>query len=387
MKFVRKNINQNRYIDNIFGVSSLAKQDMHGIDASIGCLYGEDNNIFTFDSVFENEKNISNGNNASYANPMGNKDFIDAIEDFVLDKHIKNNYRILASSGGTGAIYMGIKTCLDEKDTIILPEIGWGNYNVIAQEFNLNVINYDIYDINSLLKTIDEVKEKAFIVINSPCHNPCGHAYSIDEWKIIVDKINNCNKEVVLLNDIAYIDYSFEDRKQYLDLFNDINDNVLVLIAYSCSKSFSYYGKRVGALIAINNDNEFLDSYINYCTRIARTTWSNVNNGAMQNVADVLKNHRDEYLKEKQEAVNLLKERSNLFISQAKENNLDIYPYTDGFFISLKIEDQNKRDIIHNTLLENHIYAVKIKKGIRIGICALPLKSIDGLAKKIKELY
>lgn len=387
MKFVRKKINKNKYIDNVFTVSSAAKNDPSGINASIGCLYGEDNKIYTFNSVFGNEKNISNENNVSYANPSGNKEFLDAIGDFVLDKHIKNNYRILASSGGTGAIYMGIRTCLDEKDTIILPEIGWGNYGVIAQELNLNVLNYDIYNINSLLSLIDNATDKIFIVINSPCHNPCGHSYSFDEWKAIIDKANNCGKEVIILNDIAYIDYSFEDRKQYFDLFNDINDNVLVLIAYSCSKAFSYYGKRVGALIAINNDNEFLDTYINYCTRIARTTWSNVNNGAMQNIVDVLNNHRDEYLKEKQELVNLLKNRSSLFISQAKENNLEIYPYTDGFFITLIIEEQNRRDSIHENLLKNHIYAVKIKKGIRIGICALPLNVIDGLAKKIKDLY
>lgn len=387
MKFVRKNINKNKYIDSIFAVSSLAKQDQSGIDASIGCLYGEDNRILTFNSVFNNEKNISNENNALYANPSGNKDYIGAIESFVLDGHIKNNHRILASSGGTGAIYMSIRTCLDENDTIILPEIGWGNYGVIAQEFNLAVANYDIYNIDSLLSLIDEVKDKVFIVINSPCHNPCGHSYTFDEWKMLINKINNCGKEVILLNDIAYIDYSFEDSKQYFDLFNILNDNVLVLMAYSCSKAFSYYGKRVGALIAINNDNEFLDTYINYCTRIARTTWSNVNNGAMQNIADIIKNHRVEYIKEKQDAVNLLKKRSDLFISQAKENDLDIYPYTDGFFITLKIEDQNTRDHVHDNLLNNHIYTVKVKKGIRIGICALPLNSIDGLAKKIKDSF
>lgn len=387
MKFVKKSINENKYVDNIFSITSLAKQDASAINATIGCLYSEDGSIFTFNTIKNIEKNISDKKQASYANPLGNKDYLEMIDDFVLDNHIKNNHRIIATSGGTGAIYMAIKTCLDENDMIILPEIGWGNYDVMAQENNLKVINYDIYNPNSLLNAIDKVDKKAFIVINSPCHNPCGHSYTYNEWKSIVEKLNNCGKEVIVLNDVAYIDYSFEDRKQYFDLFNNINDNVLVLIAYSCSKAFSYYGKRVGALIAINNDNDFLDVYINYCTRVARTTWSNVNNGAMQSIADVLKNHRDEYLKEKQEAIKLLKNRSELFISQAKENNLEIYPYTDGFFIALKIEDQNRRDLIHDVLLKNHIYTIKTKKGIRIGICALSIDSIDGLAKKIKDLF
>lgn len=294
--------------------------------------------------------------------------------------------QIIATAGGTGALHIGIKSCLDEKDTIILPEIGWGNYKVMADEMNLNVVNYDIYDINSLLSKIDEVNGKVFIVINSPCHNPCGHAYSFDEWKLIIDKANNSNKEVVILNDIAYIDYASKDNKKYFDLFNTINDNVLVLLAYSCSKSFSYYGKRVGAFIAINNDSEFLDTYINYCTRIARTTWSNVNNGAMQNIADVIENHYSEYLKEKEDAVSMLKQRADLFISQAKECGLECYPYSNGFFIAIKLKDNDTRDILFDNLINNHIYAVKVMKGIRLGICALPLNTIDGLAKKINNI-
>ena len=82
-----------------------------------------------------------------------------------------------------------------------------------------------------------------------------------------------------------------------------------------------------------------------------------------------------------------MKKRSDLFISQAKECDLDIYPYTEGFFVTLRIEDQKRRDEIHERLINNHIYTVKVKLGIRIGICSLPLKSIDGLAKKIKSLY
>ena len=387
MKFVRKNINSKQYIDNMFLVSEQAKDDINGVDATVGCLCNEDGKLFTFDTVYNNEKNISSIRNASYASPSGNIEYLDTIKDFILDKHVSINSQIIATAGGTGALYVGIKSCLDEKDTIIYPNLAWGNYSIIADELNLNVLYYDIYDVDSLLKRIDEVQDKVYIVINSPCHNPCGLSYTYDEWKRIIDKISNCGKEVILLNDVAYIDYAYSDAKKYFDLFNTINDNVLVLIAYSCSKSFSYYGKRVGALIAINKDNELLKTYINYCTRIARTTWSNVNNGAMQNIADVLKNHFPEYKKERDNAISFMKKRSDLFVSQAKECDLDIYPYTEGFFVILKIEDQKRRDEIHERLISNHIYTVKVKSGIRIGICSLPLKSIDGLAKKIKSLY
>lgn len=385
MKFVRKNINTNKYIDNVFSVSTLAKKDPNGINATAGCLAREDGKLLAYNSVFNNEKNISPINNAAYANPAGNKDYLDKVAKHVLEDKVTNNYRIISSAGGTGAIFLAIKSCLGENDTIIFPEVGWGNYKVMAQEFNLNVLNYDIYNLDSLLNKIDEVEGKVFVVINSPSHNPCGHAYTLEEWKKIIDKLNSLNKEVVLLNDIAYIDYSFENCKEYFKLFNNISDNMLVILAYSCSKSFSYYGKRVGAFIAINNDNDFLDTYINLCTRLARSAWSNVNNGAMQNIASVLTDHLDEYMSERKEAIELLEKRSKLFMKQADECGLDYYPYNSGFFVTLKFDDLKKRDEVHQKLIDKHIYTVKVNKGIRIGICALSLSAIDGLALKIKE--
>lgn len=390
MKFVRKTINPEKYIDNIFTVTNMAKADPDGINATAGCLYDESGKLLTFDSVFENEKAMSSIQHASYSTPEGNKEYLDLINKHVLEDRVKTNNATIATAGGTGALYLATKTCLGDGDTIILPSIAWGNYKVIAQELNLNIINYDVYDINTLLAAIDKAPDKVFVVINSPCHNPCGQEYTYEEWKVIIDKLNNCNREAVLLNDIAYIDYANENAKQYFDLFNSLNDNVLVELAFSCSKSFSYYGKRLGALIVINNDKEFVDYYLNLCTRLCRATWSNCNNGAMVNVVSILKNNYDEYIKERKDSLAMLNKRIDLFTKQAKENNLDFYPYSAGFFITLKIEDLELRDKVHKAFLDNRIYTIKVNKGIRIALCSVPLEKVDGLAVKmaniIKEL-
>lgn len=386
MKFVRKNLNTDRYVDNIFSISKLAKEDPLALDATKGCLFTEEGKLFTYNSVFNNESTIEDIEQASYAQPEGNKEYLELISKHVFENKVTNNYRTLASAGGTGAIYLAVKSCLEDKDTIILPEVAWGNYKVIAQELNLKVVNYDIYNLDSLFKAIDSVTGKVFIVINSPSHNPCGHAYTYKEWEQIINKVNNIDKEVVILNDVAYLDYANDDAKEYFQLFNKINNNVLIELAYSCSKSFSYYGKRIGAFIVIHNDEEFLDHYINMCARLARTTWSNCNNGAMLNIVSLLKEHRDEYIKEKNESKKMLENRANLFISQAKENSLETYPYTNGFFVCLKLDDLDLRDKLHKALIDNHIYTIKVYKGIRVGICAIPLNRIDGLAKKIADI-
>ena len=387
MKFVKKSENTKPYVDSIFSVVNAAKKDSEGINATAGCLYSEEGKLFTFKSVFECENKLSAIQKASYAqSPAGNNDYINEVIKFVLEDYVTNNHNGIATAGGTGAIYTAMKTCLDDNDTIIYPEISWGNYRVMADEYNLNTITYDVYDLDDLLNKIDTINSKVFLIINSPCENPLGHSYTYEQWSTIIDKLNSLNNEVVLLCDIAYIDYANNEPKKFMQLFNNISDNVLVLIAASCSKAFSYYGQRLGALIAINNDLEFIEHYINLCSRLARSTWSNLNNPAMLTIADTLINHNEEYMNELKDAKKMLKDRIDLFIRQADECGLEYYRFFDGFFVTLKMKDNDYRDSFHKKLIDNHIYTIKVNKGIRIGLCSTPLNIVDGLANKIKEL-
>ncbi|MCR5096175.1 MAG: aminotransferase class I/II-fold pyridoxal phosphate-dependent enzyme [Erysipelotrichaceae bacterium] len=385
MKFLKENENTQRYVDSIFSVVNAAKADPLAINATAGCLYDEEGKLFTYDCVAKADRNISDIERSSYASsPSGNKEYIDLVCDFVLDGKVSANHTAIAASGGTGAIYMAVKTCLKDGDTIIYPEISWGNYRVIANENNLEVLTYDVYDLEDLFKKIDMTSGKLFLVINSPCENPLGHAYSMDEWKAIMNKLNGLNREVILLCDIAYIDYA--RNRDYFTLFNELDDNVLVLLAASCSKAFSFYGQRLGLLVAINNDNEFLDLYFNLCSRLARATWSNLNNAGMLTIGRVLKEDKEAYLKELAEAREMLMKRSDLFIRQANDCGLELYTFSDGFFVTLKMKDNESRDKAHQRLLDNHIYTIKVNKGIRVALCSTPLKIVDGLAYKIKEL-
>ena len=387
MRFVKENENTARYVDNIFSVVNAAKADPEAINATAGCLYDEEGKLLTFNSVYETEKTITSREKASYAaSPAGNPDYNEAVMDFVLEGRVTNHHAAIASAGGTGAIYTAVRTCLNDGDTILYPQIAWGNYKVIADEYNLKPLTYDIYDLNDLLNKIDSVEGKVFLIINSPCENPLGCALSFDEWKKVIDKLNHLGKEAVLLCDIAYIDYANNDPKKFFELFNDLSDDVLVLIAASCSKAFSYYGQRLGALIAIHNDPEFLDHYVNLCSRLARATWSNLNNAGMRNIAKVLREHKEEYLRELSEAKEMLKKRTDLFLAQAQECGLELYRFNDGFFVTVKMNDNESRDAFHKRLIDHHIYTIKVNKGIRLGLCSVPLHIVDGLANKIKEL-
>lgn len=385
--FLREDRDNSDYVDGVFSIAAKAKadNDPSKINATVGALYSDEGKIYTYKSVFDCLDKVPTSIKAAYANgSAGNAKFNKEVADYVLEGKVKN-YSYIPTAGGTAAISLAMNTLVKPGDTILVPAISWGNYKLMAKEFKLNVSEYDVYDLDGLFKKVDEV-EKVFVIINSPCENPLGHSYSYSDWEKIIDKFNNCGKEVVLVNDVAYMDYSYgSDYKRYFELYNKLNDNILVLIAYSCSKVFSYYGMRMGLMIAIHNNKEFLNHLINQFGKYIRTIYSSINAGGMESIADLLANHKDEFNKEKQGMVDLLAKRSKLFLDEAKKVGLEHYPYNEGFFITLKFNDNESRDKVHAKLMDNHIYTVKVNKGIRVAICSVPSDVIVDLVDRIKE--
>lgn len=397
MRFINENHNLKKLNDNVFYVSSMAKKakaelgNVAVINSTIGSFVNEEGEIVAFKTVYDQFNEIPNPKKAAYASGMkGNPEFIEAISDFVLEKRIHKPYTAIASAGGTAAISMAIKNCTNPNDTLLIPEVAWASYSLMAEEYNLNLLKYDVYAIDDLLSKVQEVANKegrVFLIINNPCHNPCGATYSKEQWRELVDGLNQIEVPIVLLNDIAYIDYSYDlaESRAYLDIMNDLNDHILYLIAYSCSKAFTGYGQRLGVLFIIHEEKELISKLENIFEKSARVTFSNVNNGFMQCITAVLNEHKEAYLKEKDDYIQLLKKRSDLFIQEADAINLNYYPYKEGFFVTLPLEDK-KRDDLHQKLIDHHIYTVKVSKGIRIALCSTPLFQIKPLVQMLKNL-
>ena len=50
------------------------------------------------------------------------------------------------------------------------------------------------------------------------------------------------------------------------------------------------------------------------------------------------------------------------------------------------MEDNAQRDAFHEALMKEHIYTVKVNKGIRVAVCSLPVEKCYGLAKRMKDI-
>lgn len=404
MSFVKDSVNRTPIVDTVFAVVEQAKaaKAQYGeekvVDGVIGSLYTEEGQLATMQTFFQTLKELDNRNLAKYAvSFVGNPDFRQDAINWVLDGNSNLYKEVIATPGGTGAVSISITDCLESGQTLIIPEIAWGSYALMAQMQNIEIAQYSLFEedhfnLTSFKETCQQVmakQDRLVVIINDPCHNPTGYSMSEDEWKAVIAFLNECSKthSVVLINDIAYIDFSYQGRyaKHYFTCFDEISDNIAIIVAFSISKSMTAYGLRCGAAIVLGKTPEAVNELKVVFEKSARATWSNINNGAMVAFAHLMEQNKDAYNAERQGYVDLLKKRSELFLQQAQEVGLKHYPYKEGFFVTLEM-DNATRDAFHQALIDENIFTVKVNKGIRVAICSMPIAKVDGLAPRMKAI-
>ncbi len=392
------------YLDAVFAASSLAQkakaEGRNIINATLGSLYNEEGKLYTLSSVYDSFNHIDNTSKAKYASDIaGNPAYRKAAFSWINRlNNIDLAHETVAAAGGTGALILPLANTLNQGESVLIPDVAWSSYRSMIRQLNLKAETYSLMDgddvsIDDLLEKAEGIMERQHrltVIINDPCHNPTGITLGKDRWHRLIEAFNKLSEKgpVIIVNDIAYFDYSFncDTVTDYMFCFNQITENVVINIAFSCSKTMTAYGMRTGANIILAKDKETVEKFTNQYKRTARSFWSNVNNAMMDCFADVINNHREEYLSEKAEAIECLRKRSELFLSQAKEVQLPVYPYQEGFFITLRITDNQLLDRYYQKIIENDIFPVKITGGIRLAICGLTIAQCDGLAFRLKQL-
>lgn len=402
---IAKNAIGKKLNDSVFIATGKAKDaiEKYGkenvINATIGALYGENEELVALDVVENTYKNMNGTDLFAYAPKIdGSPKFKDGVARLVLGDDYQEYFKnigVVGTSGGTGAIKNSLKNYLNIGEKVLLPSLMWGSYKVIAREiggdyatYNLFTEdgNFDIPDFKKQVLELMKTQESVVIIINDPCHNPTGYSLSLTEWEEILNFLNECSdkKNIILINDIAYSNFSNRDEVEHRKLFKNLNKNLLLIFAYSMSKAFTAYGLRGGAQIAVSQDKNTIDEFLMANQYSCRASWSNMPRGVMT-LLETIVSTPEKYDKMNEETEfyrDLLKERSNIFVKEADEVGLNHYPYRDGFFITIPVNDVEKS--IEN-LEKNNIFVVPLSNSLRVGLCSVPVKKVYGLASKIKE--
>lgn len=382
-------------------ISKYGKENV--INATLGVLYNDLEEIYTFDIVDQEYRKLSSQDLYGYASSItGDENFKTSVKKIVLGENIESNFPniytdVISTPGGTGAIYNTFKNYIEYGDKVLLPNFMWSSYKLISGEAGGGYDCYSLFDsknnfnllsFEKKVLELSEIQKNLVIVINDPCHNPTGYTLTENEWEKIMDILKRACKKtnIVLLNDIAYRD--FDDKAlEFKNIFKDIPENLLIIIAFSISKSFCSYGLRVGAQLALSSSHRVIEQFREASAYTCRGIWSNVSRAGMQMLSNIILN-KNKYLELKIEldkSIKLLKRRSDIFINESKDIGLKILPYKSGFFITIPF----KKGIDSKVSLElekKNIFALVMEEGIRIAICSIPSHKFKGLASKIKEV-
>lgn len=391
--------------EDILALGAHAKKvkhtDAHAINATIGALIDDDGKLYEFKSITNIFNQIDNNLYRAYPAIDGGQVFKDAVSSFVFQNQletVKANFsnEICATPGASGALYLMLSNYIGDGDIVLLPHIHWSNYKEMIKSVGATYQTYDMFDndkfnIDDFIKKammIAEITKKLVVILNDPAHNPTGYSLSTAEFEILIKTLDNLalTVPVVLIYDIAYIDYFGEtmtESREKFGLLSLIESNMLVSIAFSGSKSFGLYGFRLGALIGLSRSSYIIEEFKRIVTFKARATWS-CSPGTGISVMNYLMSHENEYndyLDELSMMKKVLSKRGNLFVKEAINNNLITYPYKDGFFVTLPVDNPFE---IYKALSVKHVFVIPLNKAIRVAISSVSAFEIPRLAKEIK---
>lgn len=406
MRIISKHSEGKILKNDVLALSQEAKKakqlDNTVVNATIGSLYDDNGCFYSFENIDKLVKSLPNEDFYSYSPSNGNIDFHNAVIDWVFGDYqnlVLNNMHVksIPTPGGTGAVSNALYNALDEGEVLLLPDIYWTPYKNMAESNGFDLIEYPFivdgkFNMTGFVSCCEQIikrQGKVVTILNDPCNNPTGYTLSNEEFKAIIEYMNTKNNVPFnVIYDIAYFDYyqyGMKESRKKFEIITEANENILFNIAFSCSKTFSIYGLRLGAQIITSKNEQFVNDIYNSTCFLARTRWSNVSKPGLSMMIKIYKDPELKTIIEKElrEACELVNKRAAIFKEEAEVYKLKSYPFSGGFFITVHCDDGIK---VAEELKKEKVFVLGLKKAIRIAICSIPTFEVKGLAEKISKV-
>lgn len=368
------------------------------INGCAGMLFTPDKQLSTHQKIIETVRSDF-ASYLDYPPVIGSRKYKEGVLKWIFEedkKRIEDRFFIpfCATLGGTGALEI-ISQVYAEMDAFgVYSDLSWPNYPRIFSQARLKTEKFELFDARfrfnfpSLKKVLDDIVskgKKALLILNDPCHNPSGYCLTREEYDRLFDLLSSYKGHVILFMDIAYVDYSpvpfFLKEKILEDRWS-----FPVYFAFSCSKSFSLYGLRLGAGFGLLSSREESELIENKFRLIACSTYSCPNNGAMGPMANFFNDPKavcevkDEIHSDAKRLTFLGKE----FKRRLDRLFLSSYPYECGFYL-IFIKEEALR--FCKELERKDIYFAPIGNNlIRVALCGLNQEDIEEFAQRVKGL-
>ncbi len=392
--------------DKIFGANALAVKAVAQFgkekvtNATIGALLDDNEQLVCLPTVEKVYRSLPITEVINYAPIAGLPDFLNAAMTHVFGESKPDAFtRAVATSGGSGVLHHAIWNYTELHDTVLTTDWYWGPYKVLCEEVLRKLDTFTLFNekmefnapaFEAKIAALLAKQNNLLVILNTPAHNPTGYTVTDSEWDGIINILKtaakNPEKKITVVIDIAYLDFSGEHNasRKFFSKIGQMPANLLFIVGFSMSKSFTMYGQRVGAMIGVSSDADVAKEFEDINQYSSRATWSNINRGVMRMMATICadKDLYNQVEKERAGFYQLIKGRADIFAKEAAAANLIMLPYSAGYFLSVP---STNPDAVVAKLNEDNIFAVGLAKGIRIAVCAVPTEKIKGMAGKLKK--
>lgn len=337
----------------------------------------------------------------SYAPTPGNPQ----LREFWLDEIIRKNPSLaghntslpLVVSGLTHGISVLADLFAGPGDSVLVPDMFWGNYRLIFEERNrASISTFPFFNPQAGLN-IEGLKDvlsritggKVILMLNFP-NNPTG--YSPTEWeaRALVQLLKEQAQKglnILCVSDDAYFGLFYEKETYKESLFASLaslHENILAVKVDGATKEELVWGFRVGFLTfaSLNLRTEEYDALNRKVMGAVRASISNSNNLTQNLLLRAMQS--PDYREEKKAALAILKERylkvKEIIERLSPGSKLEPLPFNSGYFMTFRFSGSSTEKLRKKLLMEQGIGTISIQdRYLRVAYSSVDLHHLEEL--------
>lgn len=318
----------------------------------------------------------------------------------------------VATNGITHAISVFSDLWLDPGDVVVLPDMMWGNYNMIlGVRKKAQIMHYPIftesggYHTEAFAETVKQAAEnrdKVTVLLNFP-HNPTGYTVSEAEAGRIVDalmEVADSGTHVIAVCDDAYFGLFYEEsalKESVFSRLSGIHPRILAVKLDGATKENYVWGLRVGFITyGTGVEGDTAAFYDALERKTAGCVRGNISNASHVSQSIVLKSMKSQaYAREKAEKFKILKSRAETVKEVLKDPRYadawSVYPFNSGYFMCVRLKTVNAEQLRRHLLEQYGVGVIALgETDIRVAFSCLEESEVavlfDDMLQAVQDL-
>jgi aspartate/methionine/tyrosine aminotransferase len=288
----------------------------------------------------------------------------------------------------------------DPGDEVIVPDLFWGNYNLIlANAYDAKIGKFNLFkdkqfDLEALKSKLNEGPVgKKILLLNFP-NNPAGYTPTqkeVDGIVTIIGETAEKGNKIVCITDDAYFGLVYEEgiaRESIFAPLSNLHENVLAVKLDGATKEDYVWGFRVGFITyAIKDGNAELYSALE--AKTAGAIRGNISNASNLSQSLLLATYNDsKYSKQKEAKFQLMEKRYQAVKEALNEEKYSRYfkalPFNSGYFMCVQLADGLSAEEIRQLLIKKYsIGTIALNNILRLAFSAVAASDIKDMFEGI----